>query len=128
LSRVILGHSDFLANDTAYLIALLQRGATVQFDLIGKPALLTRMRAADPEVATAIIELIEAGFADQILLSHDICTKTSLKSYGGTGYAFILERFVPYLQRRGVTEEQIATMLVDNPRRLLTLVAPRTAS
>lgn len=128
LSRVILGHSDFLANDTAYLIPLLERGATVQFDLIGKPALLTRMRAADPEVATAIIGLIEAGFAEQILLSHDICTKTSLKSYGGTGYAFILERFVPYLRQRGVTEEQIATMLVDNPRRLLTLVAPRKAS
>jgi putative CocE/NonD family hydrolase len=128
LSRVILGHSDFLANDTEYLKSLMQRGATVQFDLIGKPALLTRTRAADPQVAEAIVELIKAGFADRILLSHDICTKTSLKSYGGTGYAFILERFVPYLRQRGTTEEQIATMLVDNPRRLLSFVAPRTAS
>jgi len=125
LSRVVLGHSDFLAGDTAYLIALLQRGATVQFDLIGKSALLTRARAADPEVAKTIIELIKAGYASQILLSHDICTKTSLKTYGGTGYAFILERFVPYLKRQGVTDAQIATMLVENPRRLLTFVAPR---
>lgn len=125
LSRVVLGHSDFLAGDTAYLIPLLQRGATVQFDLIGKSALLTRMRAADPEVAKTIVELIKAGYTQQILLSHDICTKTSLKAYGGTGYAFILERFVPYLKRQGVTDAQIATMLVDNPRRLLTFVAPQ---
>jgi phosphotriesterase-related protein len=125
LSRVILGHSDFLAGDTAYLIPLLQRGATVQFDLLGKPAVLTRTRAADPEVAKTIIELIQAGYTDRILLSHDICTKTSLKSYGGTGYAFVLERFVPYLRRQGVTDAQIAAMLVDNPRRLLTFVAPR---
>lgn len=125
LSRVVLGHSDFLAGDTAYLIPILQRGATVQFDLIGKSALLTRARAADPEVAKTIIELIKAGYTDQILLSHDICTKTSLKTYGGTGYSFILERFVPYLKRQGVTDAQIATMLVENPRRLLTFVAPQ---
>jgi phosphotriesterase-related protein len=125
MSRVILGHSDFLAGDVAYLIPLLQRGATVQFDLIGKSALLTRQRAADPEVAKTIIELIEAGYTDRILLSHDICTKTSLKSYGGSGYAFILERFVPYLKRQGVTDAQLATMLVENPRRLLTFVAPQ---
>lgn len=125
LSRVVLGHSDFLAGDTAYLTSLLQRGATVQFDLIGKPALLTRMRAADPEVAKTIVELIKAGYTDRILLSQDICTKTSLKSYGGTGYAFILERFLPYLKHQGVTDAQIATLLVENPRRLLTFVAPQ---
>jgi phosphotriesterase-related protein len=125
LSRVVMGHSDFLAGETAYIIPLLRRGATIQFDLIGKAAILTRKRAADPEVAKTIVELIKAGYADRILLSHDICTKTSLKSYGGTGYAFILERFVPYLKLQGVTDEQIATILVENPRRLLTFVAPR---
>lgn len=124
-ARIVFGHSDFLAGQTDYLIALLKKGVTVQFDLIGKSALLTRTRAADPEVARTIVDLIKAGFVRQLLLSHDICTKTSLKSYGGTGYAFILERFVPYLKRQGVTDEQIQTLLVDNPRRLLTFVAPR---
>lgn len=123
-SRVVFGHSDFLAGDLPYLVALLNRGVTVQFDLLGKAALLDRARAADPEVARTIVDLIHAGYARQLLLSHDICTKTSLKSYGGTGYAFILERFVPYLAKQGITPEQVRTLLVENPRRLLTFVAP----
>ena len=126
LSRVILGHSDFLAGETAYIIPLLQRGATIQFDLLGKSATLVRTRAPDSEVAQTIVELVKAGFARQILLSHDICTKTSLKSYGGTGYAFILERLLPYLLRHGLTEAQISTLLVENPRRLLTFAAPQS--
>ena len=47
-----------------------------------------------------------------------------LKRYGGTGYAFILETFVPHLRSRGVSEDQVRTIMVENPRRLLTLAGP----
>jgi predicted metal-dependent phosphotriesterase family hydrolase len=34
-------------------------------------------------------------------------------------YTFIVTDFVPTLLERGVTEADVETMLVDNPRRLL---------
>jgi len=39
----------------------------------------------------------------------------------------VLERFVPYLKRLGVSEAQIDTILVENPKRVLTFRAPMQA-
>jgi len=126
LSRVVLGHSDLLpAGDLGYITPLLQRGATIEFDLIGKPPLVTRRRPLDSEVAQTIVELVKAGYGDRLVLSHDVCTKTSLKAYGGTGYSFIEERFLPYLKRQGLSDAEIAQLVAENPKRLLTFVAPR---
>lgn len=124
-SRVVLGHSDFLAGEVPYITTILKRGATIEFDLLGKPPVVTRTRPIDSAVAATIVDLVKAGFASQILLSHDICTKTSLKAYGGTGYSFIEQSFLPYLKRQGVTDAQIAQITVENPKRLLTFVAPQ---
>ena len=74
---------------------------------------------------TAIPKLIEAGYADRVLLSQDVCTKTQLKRYGGTGYSFILEKFLPEMRSRGVSEEHIQMMMVENPKRILTFVDPQ---
>jgi phosphotriesterase-related protein len=125
LSRVIVGHSDPIANDVPFLTELLKRGVYIQFDLLGRPPLVTRRRPTDAEVAAAILALVKAGHGERLLLSHDICTKTSLKAYGGTGYSFIEEMFVPYLKRQGATDAQIAAMIVDNPRRVFTFAAPQ---
>jgi len=67
-----------------------------------------------------IIQLIEEGFLEQILLAQDICLKMMLCHYGGYGYAHILKSIVPTLRLKGVTEEQIHTLLVENPKRVLT--------
>ena len=76
-------------------------------------------------VAEAIVDLIQAGYEDQILLSHDCFTKTNFRGYGGTGWAFILEKFLPHLLTMGVTEAQINKFMVENPKRVLTFVAPQ---
>ena len=81
--------------------------------------------ATDVLVAEAIPQLIQAGFEDRILLSQDVCKKDCLKSYGGMGYSFLQEKFLPYLVNQGVTQEQINKMMVYNPRRVLTFVSPR---
>ena len=75
--------------------------------------------------ARAITALVEAGYEDRILLSHDVCWKVHLKHYGGFGYSFILERFLPYLLEAGVTPAQVRKFMVDNPARVLPFVAPR---
>ena len=81
--------------------------------------------AGTAAVADAIPQLIEAGHADRILLSQDVCTKMQLKAYGGTGYSFILERFLPEMRSRGVSEEHIEMMMVQNPARVLTFAEPK---
>ena len=76
-------------------------------------------------VAHAIPGLIEAGYGDRILLSHDVCWKIFLKAYGGIGFTFIQEQFLPYLRTIGVTDAQIDAMMIGNPARAFTFVAPR---
>ena len=136
-SRVIFGHSDSISHDMPLMLELLGQDVYILFDLIGRLGValdLTPVTQTKSEwlktvgltamVAAAIPRLIEAGYADRILLSHDMCNKIQLKRYGGTGYSFILERFLPHLRARGVSEEHIRMMMVENPKRVLTLAEP----
>ena len=43
-------------------------------------------------------------------------------SYGGGGYTHIQKIIIPLMRRRGLTEEQIHTITVENPKRALTFV------
>ena len=146
LTRTILGHSDFIAMDVPWLKELAGMGPYIQFDLLGKleatlmhqppttpvhvaygPPPLTIYRGGwsfDVLAAEAVIELIAAGHEDRILLSHDCAPKLNFKRYAGTGWAFILEKFLPHLRTLGVTEEQVNKIIVENPKRALTFVVP----
>jgi phosphotriesterase-related protein len=124
MSRVAMGHSNPIAHDMALMKKVLDSGAYLQFDLLGDaPHILSEV--PDHDVGLAIIELIKQGYLKQILLSQDVCTKTDLKAFGGSGYSFILEQYTPYLLRLGVTQEQIDAMTITNPQRLLTFTEPR---
>jgi phosphotriesterase-related protein len=69
--------------------------------------------------------MIKAGYGDRILVGHDISGKLQLKKYGGTGFSYISEYFLPELRRLGATDVDIRRIMVENPRRALTFVAPR---
>ena len=139
LTRVIYGHSNSYCGDVPFLLELLDLGVYVQFDTLGRVGAPVARKAPIPGpivagmhqvatdvlVAEAIPQLIQAGFEDRILLSQDVCKKDCLKSYGGMGYSFLQEKFLPYLVNQGVTQEQINKMMVYNPRRVLTFVSPR---
>ena len=122
LTRVILGHSDHMADDLPYMVSALERGVCIQFDTLG--VVRTTETGKDHIVATAIPKMIEAGHADRILLSQDVCWKMHLKKYGGAGYTYIQETFLPYLETLGVSESDIHRIMVENPKRLLTFVEP----
>lgn len=51
----------------------------------------------------------------------DIATKHRLVRYGGHGYGHILENIVPKMRRKGLSEDTIRAITVDNPARILTL-------
>ena len=127
LSRVVVGHSNSLAPDLPFMEELLARGVYIQFDTLGRQPTVRRA-VNDTDVAHGIVALIDAGYGDRILLSQDVCTKIQLKAYGGTGFSFIQEYFIPYLTQLGVTDAQLHTIMVENPKRVLTFAAPGSAA
>ena len=124
LSRAIMGHSDFMADDLPLVLGVAERGVYIQFDLIGRAEDIGESFAGKD--TWAILALVEAGYEDRILLSHDVCWKVHLKYYGGFGYSFILEHFLPHLLEAGITDAQIRKFMVENPARVLPFVVPRS--
>ncbi len=124
LTRTILGHSCSMADDVPFMLELLSRGVYIQFDTLGVVR-TSEEPARDHNVTAAIPQMIDAGYGDRILLSQDVCWKSHLRMYGGSGYTYIQETFLPYLASLGVDNEALHQIMVENPRRLLTLVSPR---
>lgn len=119
--RVVIAH----AGDRPQLEPLyraMRRGATLAFDNIGFEYYFKAYEfPSDGELARRVARIVEAGFADHLVLSHDVCKKHHLRRFGGYGYDHILVDFRPMLERLGVNEKAFETMMVDNPRRLLPL-------
>ncbi len=121
LSRVVISHIDEQP-DTAYHRAILGRGAYVEYDTFGSESYFDGDGSAEPsdrERVDCLIELLEDGFGDQLLISQDVCTKVQLLKYGGLGYGHILRSIVPRLRRRGVDDATARKLLVENPARVL---------
>jgi len=127
LQQVILSHLSPTSDDVRYHTALARRGAYVEYDFFGMEFYVDTVgqyMGSDYHSLTAIKRLIDEGCLERLLLSHDTSTKIQLTRYGGWGYAHLLKNVVPLLQRRGFGEREITTLLVENPRRVLTWGTP----
>jgi phosphotriesterase-related protein len=118
-ARVAIGHCDAhwhpqADRDLEYYLPMLERGAFCAFDLVGWSELMP-----DEIRAERVAALVGLGWAGQILLSTDTCRLSQLHANGGRGLDFLFTSFLPRLRHHGVTESQIATMLIEAPRRLL---------
>jgi predicted metal-dependent phosphotriesterase family hydrolase len=113
MNRVSFGHQD-LNEDIEEQLLLLQSGAYIQFDTIGKNSY-----RKDKDRLRNLIELLDQGYEDQIMLSCDITRKSHLKSYGGHGYNHLFEYFIPALKENGVSNITIDKLLIHNPRAFL---------
>ena len=111
--RVIIGHAGHMS-DPDYHVLLAQRGAWVQFDRI------RGMHAWDVQRYVELIQrFLDRGFLDRLLLSHDVCMLPHLHAYGGTGYDYLLTGFTERLCAAGLSQREIDTLLIDNPRAAL---------
>jgi phosphotriesterase-related protein len=123
LSKFYLSHADSTCGKIRYHQRLLDRGITLCYDNFGKDYYYSmnrvKLQRTDKERILAIAHLCKEGYDKQLLLSHDVCLKTDLRTYGGFGYSHILSHIVPCLKEEGVPERAIRNMLVNNPRRLL---------
>lgn len=117
LSRVIIGHSGD-TTDLGYLEELIAAGSYLGMDRFG----LHNILSFDDRVDT-VARLCERGHADKMVLSHDASCYIDWLPEAALPVALpdwhflhIHQDVLPALRQRGVTEEQITTMLVDNPR------------
>jgi phosphotriesterase-related protein len=119
LSRVVIGHSGD-TEDTDYLKKLCDRGSFIGMDRFGIDIYLPM----DKRVAT-IKKMCDLGYAGQMVLSHDVAchfdwVDPALRERIVPNWHFnhIPDDVVPALREAGVTDEQVKTMTVDNPRRI----------
>lgn len=119
--RVAIGHMCCLDDPKAEIaIALARRGVFVGFDRVTLDAFMP-----DGDRVTMALKLIEAGHANQLLLSSDFSNVKALRKNGGPGLAQTVTVFGPMLVKAGLPEATLRHILVDNPRRFLAFV-PKT--
>ena len=121
-ARVVIGHADSYPVLDHYL-EIVRRGANLEFDFLGM-SFTPQERYGEARIVERVCELLSRGHAERILLSQDVCHNAQLKAYGGNGYVYLHERFLPRLREAGIKDEVIRTLTVDNPARILTLAAP----
>ena len=127
LSRTIMSHCDRAVREPANRLELAKTGCCIEYDLFGREGYYPpRHRVLDVpndhQRINELNELADKGYQNQILISHDNWTKSSLCFYGGWGYAHILRDALPVMRLKGLSQELINTWLIDNPRRILTFV------
>jgi phosphotriesterase-related protein len=116
---VVLGHSGD-SDDVDHLSALAEAGFWLGMDRFGINLETTFEARAD-----TVVELCRRGFAERMVLSHDAACyidwidPDALAFLPQWHYLHIEQDVLPYLREHGVTEAQVTTMLVSNPRRVL---------
>jgi predicted metal-dependent phosphotriesterase family hydrolase len=111
--RIVIGHHGDKRH-VDFELEILQTGVYVQIDHIGFNEL-----QPDRQRARNVKAIIDAGFGERLLISQDVCLPPHLKWFGGYGYDHLLVTFVPMLREIGITDEQITTLMVANPARVL---------
>lgn len=116
-SRVVIGHADTVKS-VDYSLELLRRGAFVEFDClmtcrIGGNLVMGQIQRRLEYLKT----MIDAGYADRILLSQDVCQRSHLRALGGPGYVFLFREFRDLALEAGIEREVLDGIHRDNPRR-----------
>jgi len=115
--RVVLGHSGD-TTDADHLSALADAGFVLGMDRFGIYLETTFEARCD-----VVVEMCRRGYAERMVLSQDTSCYIDwidpqvMALLPQWTYTHIHEEVLPYLREHGVTDEQIETMLVTNPRR-----------
>ncbi|MBT1158606.1 hypothetical protein J1C56_23755 [Aminobacter anthyllidis] len=126
LTRTIIDHIDRTIFDDDRLFQLADAGVVLEWDLFGQEN--TYYSHSDIDMPNdgarlkAIRRVLDRGYRDQIVISQDICHVVQLSKHGGHGYAHIYKMVIPHMLKRSFTESEIADIMVDTPKRLLTFV------
>ncbi len=114
--KILIGHMDRKL-DYDYHLEVAKTGVTLGYDQFSKEKYAPDFRRIE-----FLTKLFKVGYGQQIAISGDLARRSDLTSYGGgPGYTFLLWRIKPWLKKSSLTEENIQTLFVETPKRLLTL-------
>jgi phosphotriesterase-related protein len=124
VSRVIMGHLDRTIFESETLLELADRGSMLEYDLFGWETSYYSLAAGDiihdGQRLDYVQLLIDKGHVSQVVLAQDVYSKSRTFTYGGYGYGHLIENIVPRMRNRGMPEEQIRQIMIENPARILT--------
>jgi len=121
--RVLLAHSGD-TTDCDHLAGLADAGFTLGMDRFGLNAETTFEARAD-----TLVEMCRRGYAGSMVLSQDASCYIDwidpavMPFLAQWHYLHIGDEVLPYVRERGVTDGEIATMLIENPRRFFEAAA-----
>jgi len=113
------GHIPF---DISLHRELLDLGFILSFTPMGFEAdneLLGIAHYPDWYTLSGLVALIREGYARQLVIGNDVFTKLATRHGGGDGYRRLTDFVIPALKLCGVSEQEIHTIMVDNPARIL---------
>lgn len=121
--KILIGHCGD-TNDLGYLEELLSRGCYIGLDRFGDDA----KNPLEKRVET-LLALWERGWKEQLIISHDYVCFVDLGQFEWEelkktdpddvpyNYRYIHRYVLPLLLEHGLTEKDLDTLLVENPRR-----------
>ena len=123
-AKVQIAHTGD-TDDLDYIEKLLETGCWIGMDRYGLDLFLP----TEPRNAT-VLALLERGYVDRMFISQDYCSSIDwfppevqdyLKANEVPKWSmtFLFEQVIPELKERGMTEEQLDRMMVENPKRWL---------
>jgi len=121
--KIMIGHVSN-SRDIEYYRAILSTGVNIALDRIG-------MEFFNPtdNIVQHVATLCQEGYENRILLSHDTVSVWLGRSaasaagpaanvMGNSRIDYVSRVVIPKLKEKGVTEEQIKTIMIHNPRNL----------
>ncbi len=129
MRRVVIEHIDRTAYTFETMVTIAKAGCSLEFDCFSMEGYYPTRYGVfdipnDAQRVNYIIRLVEMGYLNQVLIATDTAMKSRLTVYGGPGYAHIPENVIPWMRAKGMSEEAIRTITIENPKRILTFVAP----
>jgi len=125
LSRCVICHLDIFP-DLDQALGVVERGAYAELDTFGLEmywgATLSQY-PRDAERIRLLMQLVERGHAERVLIAQDVCTKAQTTRYGGWGYSHISRNVEPRLLAAGLSPNDLRAIRVGNPARLLAYLA-----
>ena len=123
--KVMIGHVNN-SKDVNYQRSILKKGVNIAFDRFGIAVLL--FGVPDSVSVQNIATLCKEGYANKIILSHDTMNfwmgrpievpEAYMKLLADWRVDYVSKDIIPALKAKGVTDDQINTMMVENPKNL----------
>jgi phosphotriesterase-related protein len=121
--RVVLSHLEArLGDQLAEYEVLARAGYVLALDTWGNDKHYESRgftMPSDRDRVDLLTRLVSIGLAERLVLAQDVCYLDALTAYGGPGYGHVLRGIAPRLLAAGVSAAALDTMLVENPRRIL---------